>query len=345
MNNLQKISADLYVSESLFRKEYISCPLSATKGTDTINMYYGKMSECEVRFREGGPFWHICTSPIESDIYFRNEEEHAEALNIMAITVFLSRCRLLAYSVMTNHFHFVLEGTESAVHEFWDIFYDRFAAFLKRTGRLYLAKSCRPQYIPIKDLKQLKDEIAYVIRNHFAAAPDYNIFACLWDSGHLYFNPLLSRMEAGKSAAELTYSERRIFKHERDASVDPRIMVLDGVATPASFVDYKRAESFFENAREFLLWTMKNVESMVEVAKRIGEKPNLTDTELRSVIWQMCKQKYNCAAPGMLTPEHKTGLLHSLKYDYCASNAQIARCTGYRLSEINQIFPLSAPTK
>ena len=308
-------------------------------------MYYGKISECEVRFREGGPFWHVCSSPIETDIYFRNDEELAEALNILAITVFLSRCRLLAYSVMNNHLHFILEGTEHAVHEFWDIFYDRLAAFLKRTGRMYLAKSCMPQFIQIKDLKQLKDEIAYVIRNHFAAAPDYNIFACLWDSGHLYFNPLLSRMKVGKSAAELTYTERRNFKHERDASIDSRIMVLDGVAIPASFVDYKRAESFFENAREYLLWTMKNVESMVEVAKRIGENPNLTDTELRSVIWKMCKQKYNCSGPGTLTPEYKTELLNTLKYDYHTSNAQIARCVGLRIAEINQIFPLSAPTK
>ena len=152
-------------------------------------------------------------------------------------------------------------------------------------------------------------------------------------------------MKVGKSAAELKYSERRNFKHERDASLDPRIMVLDGVAIPACFVDYKRAESFFENAREFLLWTMKNVESMVEVAKRIGEKPNLTDTELRSVIWQICKQKYNAKGPGALSSEDKAELINSLKYDYSASNSQIARCTGFRLSEINQIFPLSAQDK
>ena len=304
-----------------------------------------RQTEQERKFLEGGPFNHICTKPLETDIYFRSEEEYREGLNIIAIAVTVSGIRLLAYSVMSNHFHFVVEGTEERVEIFWDVFIDRLGKFLSRTGRGYLTASCAPKIVPINNLRQLKVEIVYVIRNQFAVQANSNIFSCIWNSGHLYFNSMLPLMKEGVPAAKMTIQARRNFKHERNPDLDPRLMVLDGLALPSSFVDYRRAESFFENAREFQHWTLKNVESQVEVAKRIGEKVNLDDTELKEIVRGICWDRYRQNSVRNLSGEAVAELARTLKFDYSASNAQIARCVGIRLTEVDQMFPLSAKEK
>ncbi len=62
---------------------------------------------CERLFQDGGPFYHVCTKGAETDIYFRNEEDMNLALNVIAIAVFVTGCRLLAFAVMSSHFHFL----------------------------------------------------------------------------------------------------------------------------------------------------------------------------------------------------------------------------------------------
>ena len=136
-------------------------------------------------------------------------------------------------------------------------------------------------------------------------------------------------------------TKRRAFKHERDGEIDPRIKVLNGVALPSSFTDYRRVESFFEDAREFVHWTLKNVESQVEIAKRFGEKILLDDKELWNVIFKLCKEVYHVDGPKLLSNDNKLRLAKTLKWDYNAGNAQIARCMSLPISVVNDLFPLS----
>ena len=119
-------------------------------------------------------------------------------------------------------------------------------------------------------------------------------------------------------------------------------MVLDGVAMPSCFVDYRRAESFFEDARDFQHCLLKNVESQVVIAKRIGEAVCLDDYELRSIMFQKCNTVYHVSGPKELNNTDFVNLARTLKYDFGASNAQLARILNKPQSQIDQIFPLSA---
>ena len=142
--------------------------------------------------------------------------------------------------------------------------------------------------------------------------------------------------------AAMTLTQRRAFKHERDGEIDPRIRVLNGAALPSSFTDYRRVESLFENAREFVYWTLKNVESQLEIAKRHGEQLFLDDKELWSVIFRLCRDTYHVEGPKVLSNENKMRLAKTLKWDYNAGNAQIARCMNLPIRVVNDLFPLSA---
>lgn len=298
---------------------------------------------CERLFLDGGPFYHLHTKPLETDLLFRTPEEMNLALNMLALATCESTCSLLAFAIMNNHLHFVLEGKEEDCLKFYFIFQNRLAKCYRLERRMGLVLAAEPSLVPIGNLKQLRDEIVYVIRNPFVVSNQVHVFAYPWSSGHLYFNPMLDfTLRAAKEAKDLTVRERRAFKRERDASIDSRIRVLDGVALPASFTDFPRAMSFYENARQFVHWTLKNIESQVDIAARMGEDAHLDDMELWNMAVKLCRDVYKTQLPKDLGDLDRTRLLATLKYQYHASNSQLARCLRISPDLINAIFPLSA---
>ncbi|MBO4585504.1 MAG: hypothetical protein J5675_02770 [Bacteroidales bacterium] len=311
----------------------------------SVFMRFDNFSTCERLFLEGKNYFHVCTKPVETDVFFQSEEEMNLALNAIAIAVFLSGCRLLAFAVMSNHFHFIIEGSLDVCKLFFKEFQAHMTKCMERLEVKKMLKACEAQYITIDSLKQLRDEIAYVVRNPFAARNNVNMFAYRWCSGYLYFNDVMPLFKTGTRACEMTYDWRRSFTKTRFGEVDSRIMVVDGIALPSCFVDYKRAESFFENAREYQHCLLKNVESQVSIAKRLGDTLVLDDHEMWETVYRICRNMYKVSSPKELSSENKVSLARTLKYNYNASNAQIARCTGMIRSAIDQIFPLSARSK
>jgi hypothetical protein len=296
-------------------------------------------------FRDGGPFYHVCTKGAETDIYFRNEEEMNLALNVIALAVFATGCRLLAFAVMSNHFHFVIEGPVESCVAFFEEFISRLCKVLPSASAREEARKCTVSYIKIEDLNQLKTEIAYVVRNPFAANRNVNMFSYPWCSGYLYFNGNQSQMREGEKLCKKSIDYRRSFMRSRLAEVDPGIVLLDGVAMPSCFVDYRRTECFFEDARDFQHCMLKNVESQVVIAKRIGEAINLDDYDLRSIMFQKCNTEYRVSGPKDLNNTDLVTLAKTLKYEYGASNAQLARILNKPTYQIDQMFPLSAKTE
>ena len=305
---------------------------------------YTSFTPSETLFNNSGPFYHLHTAPIEDEVVFRNTEEYIIATNLIAIAITQTKCILLAYAIMSNHLHFILEGTETECLLFYELLKNSLKRYFTRHGRLNIVERMTPGPTIINNLKQLRDEIVYVIRNPFVIRDDVNPLAYPWCTGYLYFNPFLD--VSGTSAGKLTIREVRAFTSSRlVTNVDSRILVKDGCANPASFVDYKRTMQYFDNARQFLMNVYKNVEAQVEVTKRYGEVPHLNDEEMLSLSLKMCREMYKVKYPRELDYLKQKQLAVILKNDYGGSNAQIARCTNLPLSEVDKLFPLATRNK
>ena len=198
-----------------------------------------------------------------------------------------------------------------------------------------------PGLTPITTLKQLRDEIAYVIRNPFVVRKDINPFAYPWCSGYLYFNPILSMLKQ-QPVSSLTLREKRSLTHSRDLPLPKDLTLVDGQVFPGSFVNYSLVESMFTDCRQFVFWVVKNVEAQVETALRLGEKPSLPDDDILSITLQICKKEFGVKGPSYLTETQKYALAKKLKYDYYASNGQVARFTGLPVRAVDALFPLAA---
>jgi len=297
---------------------------------------------CERQFMEGGPFFHLATKPLQNDLLFRNNEEMDEALNMLSLSALEAKCQVLAFSIMSNHFHFILEGPREDCEEFYRRYRNRIAKWLSKSRKLDISEACEPGFTAITSLKQLRDEIAYVVRNPFVARQNVNVFSYRWSSGFLYFNGMMDWIMTGDQVCKYPYDKRRTFRHERNADIDPRLFAIDGVAHPSCFVNWKRTMSFFENARQYIQCVMKNVESQISIAQRLGEAFRLDDSEVWSVAMRLCRETYKTNQLRELSVSDKVELASTLKYNYKVDNAQLARCLGFSRVDIDQLFPLSS---
>ena len=301
-------------------------------------------SRPEALFMQAQSFFHLHTTPIEDDIVIRSEKEYSLVNNMIAIAAVRNDCKILAYAIMSNHFHFILEGLREDCLAFFEDIKTQMMHYFVRHGRGTVIKRIQPGMTPIQTLKQLLNEIAYVIRNPFVVREDVNPLAYRWCSGFLYFNPLLDK--GGIPASRLKGRALREFTCSRILTgLDPKLLIKEGVANPASFVDYERTMEFFGSARKFIMQVFKNVEGQVETALRLGELPLLNDEELLSLTFKLCRSLFRTQTPKELSLENKKRLALKLKNEYGASNGQVARCSNLAPAIVNEMFPLAAKTK
>lgn len=297
----------------------------------------------EQLFRESGPFYHLSTKPLEDGLIFECEEERRIAMNWMGILSKEFRIEILAFALMSNHFHFIVKGELLDGLAFFKQLKKRLSTYFSRKGRLGVLDSVvlDSNTPPISSLKQFRNEIAYVIRNPYVARTDVNPFAWPWCSGYLYFNPFLQLL-GSRSVSDLTFREKREITRSSDLALDSSLRVRDGMIVPESYVNYKLVEQLFPNARKFTWWVLKNVEAQVETSVRMGEKPNLNDDELFITAQQLSRSEFGSDGVKELSLQQRKELGILLKNKWGASNGQVARIAQLDQLTVDAMFPLAA---
>ena len=88
-------------------------------------MAFYTQTAAEKAFQESPPIFHLYTKPLETDSLFYSEKERIIPQNYIAIATCEAGCTLLAFSIMTNHFHFILMGEYMQVVGFYDRFLEK----------------------------------------------------------------------------------------------------------------------------------------------------------------------------------------------------------------------------
>lgn len=300
----------------------------------------------EQLFRESGPFYHLSTKPLESGLIFQEEEERRIAMNWIGILSKEFRIEILAFALMSNHFHFIIKGELLDGIAFFKQLKKRLSTYFSRKGRIGVLDSVTvdSDTPPISSLKQFRNEIAYVIRNPYVARTDVNPFAWPWCSGYLYFNPFLQQL-VSRSVLDLTFREKREITRSADLALDSSLRVREGMIVPESYVNYRLIERLFSNVRQFTWWVLKNVEAQVETSARMGERPNLNDDELFITAQQLSRSEFGRDSVKELTLQQRKELGILLKNKWGASNGQIARIAQLDQRTVDEMFPLAAKKK
>lgn len=312
-------------------------------------------SVCETAFSRGGPFWHLYTDGEKMSLIFTDTADYVFGIALLGIcAAAFPRCRILTFSLMSNHLHVIVAGPHPDVIALFALFKSRMGTYQARQGRFCCMDRFEAETFQIPSLQALRNEIVYVNRNGYLVHPDCTPFSYWWSAGVYFFSPTGMMLPTMPYSA-LTLRAQRALCHCRDASLPDHYRVLTGFSPdrtsapipmlfPPSFCAISEAESYFRDAHQYFRSLSRDNEAYAEVAQRLGEHIFLTDDELFGAVCALSAREFGSPKPGLLTGDQKLEVARRMRFDYNASHKQIQRILKLSPTVVNTLFPRPAPT-
>lgn len=294
---------------------------------------------CERLFQEAGPFWHLYTRE-DQPVFLPDEDSFRLAMNSTAICLKLHpEIRTLTFEWMSNHHHGLYAAKrEAQVTDFFEDLTDMLRRSLRQNGRPADLSGLNPRPREITSLSDLRNVLVYANRNGYLVSPDHTPFSYPWGANKYYFNPE-AKQRFHDSSRPVGARERRALAHSRRADALFDLRILDGCISPMCFCDIPLGEAFFHNAHQYFAHLSRNVESYKAIACEIGESIFYTDEELFSLTGSLSAKQFDQKNPTLLPNDAKIGLAKTLRFEYNASNKQIARLLRLSRQVVDALFP------
>jgi len=199
-------------------------------------------------------FWLVTTDHQSERLLFRDDEDFRVAMNYVAIVKHTTDANILAFILMSNHVHFILDCPKEKAKVFIDRFkmlYSRY--FLRKNG---VSEFLRRINIDIRPLSMgnnsLPNAIAYVLMNSVAAKLCVFPNEYPWGSGRAYFrndsslDSSINGVSSGcvKLGSMSGRSQWRLLKS--CVKINPEWLVLNnGYISPESYVSVKFVENLY----------------------------------------------------------------------------------------------------
>lgn len=291
--------------------------------------------ECENIFRRMMGKVYNANTPENHPIIFKTETDFKAAMSIVAVSARMyPEVKVYCFQLMSNHVHFVVNGSESSIRLFFEFFVGRlkkhFANSVDLSGftlKLFL----------VTDISYFRNCIAYVNRNGFVVNNDVTPFSYPWGSSRYFFHPF-SRLYDVKCGRKTGVAAIRALMHSRACDHLKGLKSIDGYISALEFCHIDEAESIFRDAKQYFYTISRNIESNSEVAKSIGEAVYYTDTDLFSAASKMAKENFGSYNLKILSVESKLEMAKRLHYEYNAGDKQLNRLLGIDLALLKALF-------
>lgn len=309
--------------------------------TGNSQSFLEKEKYCERQFANGGPFWHFFTDGREQEIVFTNSDDFKFGMNQLALSALICNVRIIAFAVMDNHIHVIAQCPMICGNQMFEQFSGKIARYLKSVHRPIARNLFKLQQpIEITNLKMLRSEIVYVIRNGFVANPNYTPVSYPWGSGTVFYQPLSASNPMPFNS--IPFKTKRAILRSRVFELPETMLVEDGLILPQCFCDFRYGESFFRDAHHYFHMLSKDLEASGEIAKRLNDTVFYTDEELYSAISLHTRKIYGISNPQLVEAGQKIEIAKKMHHDYNCSNKQIQRLLKLDSSVINSLFPQSS---
>lgn len=268
-------------------------------------------------------YWHLCSDELPDKVIFSSHNEYLAGMNSIPIAMDETGVKIYCFTLMSNHVHILLRGSELEVRRFFNIFKIRLSAFISR--KEHPLRGLRPKMIIVKDESMFRTEVAYILRNCLKARIS-DPYTYPWSTGYLYFNPGLGRTN-GVMAGKSSRRELRNSLHSRKRIPDS-FKIFDGLILPESYVDYHMVEKIFGSSVDFFMrlkdWKVEQENSEIETG---AESPFYDDASL----WERLQKEfrdYHVSDFSDMDSSTIRRFIRILRNKYGANVKQIRRLTG-----------------
>lgn len=271
-------------------------------------------------------FWHVTTDHLSDRILFRCDDDFKAGMNYVAVAKQTTGVSILAFILMSNHVHFVLECSRDKALDFITHFKNLHGRYLRH--KYGLKEFLRRNDVDISQLSiyddSLKKAIAYVLMNSVGArlclfANDYP-----WGSGEVYFT---SRPMKGTPLGTISVRAQRKALRSYHSLPAQWIMNEDGYIQPGSYIAVQFVEKLFgtPGSMKYFLDNSSKAKSKREPWEAF---PSFTDQTVLAAYIDLKRTLFNKREHEKIPDDQNRELALQLKRRFGSDINQICRITG-----------------
>ena len=278
-------------------------------------------------------FFLITTDHLETRLWFRDDEDFRTGMNLVAAVAFTVGVRVVAFILMSNHVHFVLECTAEEAMKFLTEFKRVYSWFLNHkygTKELLRRNGSDIQELHLGD-ESLERAIAYVQMNSVAANLCMHAEAYPWGTGPVFF-----QVSPRKGSALGTLSARaRLRLLHTKAELPPEWMVgEEGYILPESYVCVKFVESLYGKPGRMDFFLRNSSKARRAMSRLDMNLPSFRDQTIVAALPDLCHSLFRERNVPALGREQQAALCDQVRRRFGADINQIARVTGIAYEEV-----------
>lgn len=271
-------------------------------------------------------YYHVSSHGLEKNDIFKSRQDFIRGMNDIALCVLEYDVCILAFCLMSNHFHFVLYGTLEECRRFAEEYKRRCGMRMRLvSGEVKGLKDVSVQIDMIDSHEYLENAIAYVLRNSLAAGVFMMPYHYEWSSLSLYFRGACQPV--GVKLNDLSARKRLQILRSHHGVPDTYMIDANGMILPSCYVNFEMVEKIFRHPARLMASLARKVENDVEVRLGVADSVSMTDQELLTQMNELIRLEFGCSSLYQLSMEDRMKLCLSLKRNFGAGVKQIARVT------------------
>ena len=273
-------------------------------------------------------YYLVTTEHLKEGLWFRDEDDFRAGMNFVAIQAYQSKVTVLAFILMSNHLHFVVQGRWADVKAFIDGIKSRYSKYLNH--KYGTAEFLRRNKVTIEEVSTLNEglerAIAYTQMNSVAANICSHPSQYPWGTGPVFFN---AAKRSGKPLGTLSKRARIRLLHCCKADFPADWLVSeDGYILPESYVAVGFVERCYGRASRMNYFLVNSSKAKRKIENGDDHHPAFRDQVILAALPDLYRSLFGKQSFEELTLEEKTESLRQLQRRFCSNVHQIARVTG-----------------
>lgn len=282
--------------------------------------------------------WHVCTEGLKDRLIFIDREDFIYGMNSIPLCSHKAPVAVLAFCLMDNHVHFVVNGEESSVKAFINAYIHRLAKRLHwKYDEKEPLKGTRKTIKNVGDEVYLREVIAYVHRNPMAAGicvpTNYE-----WSTAGVMFRQKAEEKDYVSVDNLGTVAKRKMLSYNGNDFPKGLFLNEDGMILPKSYVLCGFVEKLYKTPTSYMYALNTNKDAELELDFAARGRMAYSDSSLRRKMMTLCKEEYGSEDFESLDFDEKCSVASSLKRYYAASVKQVSRITGIDLDFLHALF-------
>ncbi len=275
-------------------------------------------------------FFHWCCEGLKNDIIFQSEEEFIFGMNRIAVCYLHclnlgKHVQILAFCLLNNHFHFILNGTEEDTALFMGHYRMLTAQWIsKHRGERLHGRMNLGHWMATTN-ESLREKLIYNLRQALEAGLPVTPQGYPWCSAWLmfsYYPPLFSDL---KKISE--FSKRQVVKMVSSSINMPEdwLVLPNGMIWPECYTDIKAAEKIFRGAGDFLFMLNNSTVDKKTNLEMMPSRPSVPDLEVKDFARKIAKNIYGKTTIGKCSNIERMGIAKILRKELGCGHKQLAR--------------------